>query len=74
VRFQRTLRTMPSNSARQQLKDYTMYRITDSYGTNKTAWTRKEAFAWLAVCSPEAKITNRITGRVIAARKFSRVY
>lgn len=51
-----------------------MYRITDSYGTNKTAWTRKEAFAWLAVCSPVARITNRITGRVIAARTVSRVY
>jgi hypothetical protein len=50
-----------------------MYVITDSYGTRKTAWTRAEAFAWLAACSPDAQITHRFTGRLLAARSFTRV-
>jgi len=45
-----------------------MYRITDTYGTDRTAWTWKEALAWLAVCSPTARIHSRITGRLIAGR------
>ena len=45
-----------------------MYRITDTYGTNRTTWTWKEALSWLAVCSPSAKIHNRFTGRFIAGR------
>lgn len=46
-----------------------MYRITDTYGTDKTCWTWAEALSWLAACSPVAQITNRLTGRVIAARE-----
>lgn len=47
-----------------------MYLITDSYGTRKVAWSRSEAIAWLAACSPDAVIRNRITGRVLAARRI----
>ena len=46
-----------------------MYRITDSYGTRQHAWTWCAALSWLAACSPEARIENRITGRVIAQRE-----
>lgn len=45
-----------------------MYRIIDSYGTNKACWTWCEALSWLAACSPDAVICNRFTGRVIATR------
>lgn len=51
-----------------------MYRITDNYGTRRTAWTRREAMEWLAACGDYAVITNRFTGRLIAARQFHRVY
>lgn len=46
-----------------------MFKIIDSYGTNKVAWTWREALAWLAVCSPKAQIVNRFTGRLIAQRQ-----
>lgn len=46
-----------------------MYRITDSYGTNQIAWRWADAMSWLAACSPSAQITNRLTGRFIAARE-----
>lgn len=49
-----------------------MYLITDSYGTNRTAWTWAEAQSWLAACSPQATITNRFTGRFIAGRNWSK--
>lgn len=45
-----------------------MYLITDTYGTHQTAWTFAQALAWLSACSPQAFITNRFTGRVVAAR------
>lgn len=45
-----------------------MFKIIDDYGTNRNAWTWREALAWLAVCSPQAQIVNRFTGRVIAQR------
>jgi hypothetical protein len=48
-----------------------MYRILDTYGTSQVAWTWREALAWLAACSPEARIVNRITGRTIAARSLA---
>jgi hypothetical protein len=51
-----------------------MFLITDSYGTRRTAWTRAAALEWLAVCSPEAKIVHRLTGRTLAARTFARAY
>ena len=47
-----------------------MYKILDSYGARKTARTWHEALAWLAACSPDAKIVGRFTGRLIATRKF----
>lgn len=46
-----------------------MYRVVDSYGTNKTCWTWAEALSWLAACSPQARVCNRITGRVVAGRE-----
>ena len=45
-----------------------MYRITDDFGTNRTAWTWAQALEWLACCSGEAHIRNRFTGRILAAR------
>jgi hypothetical protein len=45
-----------------------MYRITDNYGTDRTAWTWTEALAWLACCSEYAHISNRFTGRLLASR------
>jgi hypothetical protein len=48
-----------------------MYRITDTYGTNKTCWSWAEALAWLAASSPKALICNRFTGRVLAAREVA---
>lgn len=50
-----------------------MYVITDSYGTRQTAWTRRTAMAWLAVCSPDAQIAHRLTGMLIASRSYVRV-
>lgn len=47
-----------------------MFIITDTYGTRKVAWTRAEALCWLAVCSPDATITNRFTGRLVGARRI----
>lgn len=49
-----------------------MYLITDSYGTRQTAWTRSGALSWLAACSPDATITHRLTGKVVAVRSFTR--
>lgn len=46
-----------------------MYRVVDSYGTDKKCWTWAEALSWLAACSPSARIVNRITGRTLAARE-----
>ena len=51
-----------------------MYLITDSYGTKQTAWTYRQALAWVAACSPEATIRNRFTGRTIATRVQVRAY
>ena len=45
-----------------------MYLITDDYGTHQTTWRWAEALQWLAACSSQARITNRLTGRVIATR------
>ena len=50
-----------------------MYKVQDSYGTNKTAWTKREALSWLAACSPQAFITHRLTGKVVASRSFVRI-
>lgn len=44
-----------------------MYLITDTYGTRQRAWTRTEALAWLAACSPDAQVHN-IWGRLVATR------
>jgi hypothetical protein len=49
-----------------------MYIITDISGTHRTAWTRSGALAVLAKCVPEAIITHRFTGRVIAFRTLNR--
>lgn len=46
-----------------------MYRITDTYGTDRTCWTWAEALQWLAACSPTAVVSNRFTGRILAARE-----
>jgi hypothetical protein len=48
-----------------------MYKIIDSYGTDQTAWTYKDAQDWLAYCSPVAVIMNRFTGRILAIRTQS---
>jgi len=48
-----------------------MFLITDSYGTRQIAWTMSGALSWLAVCSPDAVITNRFTGKRVAARYFT---
>jgi hypothetical protein len=48
-------------------KEFNMYLITDTYGTRQRAWTRSEALAWLAACSPEAQVHN-IWGRLVATR------
>jgi len=45
-----------------------MFLITDSFGTEQFAWTRKGALEWLAVCSSEAVVTCWVTGRVVMAR------
>lgn len=45
-----------------------MYQIIDSYGTKKIAWTWDGALSWLAACSPEAYIINRLNSKVIACR------
>lgn len=45
-----------------------MFLITDSYGTRKTAWTWAGALSWLAACSPDAAVFNRITGRLLVTR------
>ena len=50
-----------------------MYRITDTYGTHQTCWSWSAALAWLAVCSPEARIVHRLTGALLAGRTFVRV-
>jgi hypothetical protein len=39
-------------------KEFNMYLITDTYGTRQRAWTRSEALAWLAACSPDAQVHN----------------
>lgn len=49
-----------------------MYLITDTYGTRKTAWTWRAALDWLAYCSPEAVVTHRLTGKVMASRVWTR--
>ena len=48
-----------------------MYLITDSYGTRQTAWSWTNALSWLAACSPDARISNRFTGRLLATRSAS---
>lgn len=48
-------------------KEFNMYLITDTYGTRQRAWTRSEALAWLAACSPDAQVHN-IWGRLVATR------
>lgn len=45
-----------------------MYLITDSYGTRQTCWLWSTALSWLAACSPDAAIFNRVTGRMLASR------
>jgi hypothetical protein len=45
-----------------------MYRITDNFGTNRTAWTWAGALEWLACCSDCATVHNRFTGRLLASR------
>ena len=44
-----------------------MYVITDDYGTRQRAWSRAEALAWLAACSPRAQIHDAF-GRFVASR------
>jgi hypothetical protein len=44
-----------------------IYRIRDTYGTDRRTWTRSAALAWLACCSPDAAITR--FGRLVAARR-----
>lgn len=51
-----------------------MYLVTCIYGTRKVAWTMASAMEWLAACGPRACIQNRITGRTVAARNFTRAY
>ena len=45
-----------------------MYLITDSYGTSQTCWRYATALSWLRVCSPDAAVFNRMTGKMIARR------
>jgi len=45
-----------------------MYRITCTFGTNRTAWTWTTAMEWLACCSTTGTISNRFTGRILAVR------
>lgn len=45
-----------------------MYRVTCDFGTNQTTWKFSEALAWVAACGPNARITNRLTGRFVAGR------
>lgn len=49
-----------------------MYEITDDHGTHKICWRWSTALEWLAYCSPNAIITHRLTGGLIAARRWSR--
>lgn len=51
-----------------------MYRIVDSYGTDKVCWTWSEAILWLSACSPEAAIFGRWPGKLMAVRNQVRVY
>jgi hypothetical protein len=48
-----------------------IYRIRDTYGTDRRTWTFLEALAWLRVCSPDAVVTR--FGGVVAERRFRRV-
>jgi len=48
-----------------------MYLITDSYGTRQTCYTWRTALEWLAACSPDAAIFNRVTGRLLSTRSAS---
>lgn len=45
-----------------------MYRITDDFGTDQTAWTWRAALEWVAACSGHVHISNRFTGRLLATR------
>lgn len=49
-----------------------MYLVIDTYGTRRPAWTWRAALDWLAACSPDARIVNRLTGRVLAERHYSK--
>ena len=49
-----------------------MYVVTDSYGTRQTCWTWRTVLAWLAACSPDAIVTHRLTGVMLAHRSQRR--
>lgn len=50
-----------------------MYVVTDSYGTRQTCWTWRTVLAWLAACSPDAIVTHRLTGVMLAHRSQRRL-
>lgn len=51
-----------------------MYMIKDDYGTCQFAWIRVEAMLWLDACSPNAKVWNIFTGKVVARKCFGTIF
>ena len=50
------------------MKNLIRFEVLDTYGTSQRCWTLREAYAWLAVCAPQAVILNHWSGKVVAVR------